>query len=425
MEKNVLKRLSTIGEILTVGQDWLEQFKELTVLHKKEQYWESANDIASLLQKSLNNLIEEEIKQGSIQKEKPLKYQNVTITKNKNCDTWYARKRVKGHQYTITGRTQIECYNNLREFMSPKNISSLSPSSSGFSSKITFDEWFPKWIELYKSELKEDSLRMYKTVYNKVPEEMKKQEMKKINLQQLLTFINSVKSPKNRQQVRVYDVLSCMFEKAVDNEIIKSNPLNKIDRPKYIRTHSEPLTFDQQEKLIDACKKVENSDFLIFSMFQGTRKGEVLGLTRKDIDFDNLSIKIDKAFKRTNIFGDTKNNQSKRICPLFNSTLNILEKYKNLDPDARLFNLSNKMVETIMKKVNAEFGERHIMIKDMRSTFITNCFYQQIPKVVIQGWVGHNIGSSVTESTYTAYLPKQNKEFIDRVNEFNGIKTNI
>ena len=47
---------------------------------------------------------EKEVPQILLQEELEMKYQGITIHKNKNCDTWYTRYRVGGKQYYISGR---------------------------------------------------------------------------------------------------------------------------------------------------------------------------------------------------------------------------------------------------------------------------------------------------------------------------------
>ena len=62
--------------------------------------------------------------------------------------------------------------------------------------------------------------------------------------------------------------------------------------------------------------------------------------------------------------------------------------------------------------------ELNVKIKDMRSTFITNCMNRNIPVHIIQAWVGHAIGSVVTTSVYTTHNEEADKEYIQNINNF-------
>lgn len=150
-------------------------------------------------------------------------------------------------------------------------------------------------------------------------------------------------------------------------------------------------------------------------MYQGLRRGEVLGLTIDNIDFTNNTITINKAFNQQNKFDTTKNKQSNRTIPLFEETKTILLKYKN--QKERIFNLTNKQVELILKEIREKSKIENLKLKDMRSTFITRCKELNIPTHIIQSWVGHSIGSKVTDLVYTKHNNDVDNLYIDLLNK--------
>ena len=154
---------------------------------------------------------------------------------------------------------------------------------------------------------------------------------------------------------------------------------------------------------------------MIVAMYQGLRRGEVLGLTIDNIDFVNNTITINKAYNQQNKFDTTKNKQSNRTIPLFEETKTILLKYKN--QKERIFNLTNKQVELILKEIRKQSKIENLKLKDMRSTFITRCKELNIPTHVIQSWVGHTIGSNVTNIVYTKHNNDIDNKFIDIINK--------
>lgn len=77
-----------------------------------------------------------------LQEEQIMKYQGISIDKNKNCDTWYTRFRKNGKQYYITARTQKDCYNLLKKKLKENPEEELKP--------VTLSEWYNQWLELYK-----------------------------------------------------------------------------------------------------------------------------------------------------------------------------------------------------------------------------------------------------------------------------------
>ena len=236
-----------------------------------------------------------------------------------------------------------------------------------------------------------------------------------IKLVDLLSLIQNLSS--ERQQQKFHDLLSMVFQKAEDNDIIAKNLMRRVDKPKHKKEHSIALTSEQQNILIETCSKIENAEVILVALYQGFRRGEVLGITRDCVDFNKKKITINKSWSQRNKFDTTKNDQSVRTIPMFESTYNILLKHKDKKPNERMFNLSIKQYETILSKVRKESGLADLKMKDMRSTFITNCMNMNFPVHIIQAWVGHALGSVVTTSVYTSHNDEADIEYINRIND--------
>ena len=171
-----------------------------------------------------------------------------------------------------------------------------------------------------------------------------------------------------------------IFQKAVDNEVIQKNLMKRVDKPKHKKEHSIALTSEQQDKLIEACSKIDNAEVILVALYQGFRRCEVLGLTRDCIDFENKKITINKAWSQRNEFDTTKNDQSVRTLPMFESTYNILLKHKDNKPEERIFNLSIKQYENILAKVRQESGLTDLKMKKILINIFMNFMKMRIGK---------------------------------------------
>ena len=356
----------------------------------------------------LSNPVKEEAKM--------LKYQGISIHKSPKGNMYYTRYRVGKKQYYISAYTQRECYEKLKKAKSPTNVAKLLASQDIISNDISFDVWYNQWLTLYKiGKVKEETLRSYRSLYKAIPDDFKEKAMREIKLMDLLTLMQSY--PSERQQQKFYEFINMIMQKAEDNDIIPKNLMKKVDKPKHKKVHSQALTSDQQKQLIEACSKIPNADVILVSLYQGFRRGEVLGLTRDCVDLEKKTITINKAWSQRNKFDTTKNEQSIRTEPMFENTYNILVKYRDKKSSERIFNLSTKQYETLLGKVRIESGLTAIKMKDMRSTFITNCMNMNIPIHIIQAWVGHTLGSVVTTSVYTTHNSEADIEYIKQINE--------
>lgn len=337
-----------------------------------------------------------------------MKYQGKTIHKSKN-NTWYTRYRLNGKQYYISAKTQRDCYNKLVRAIKNAKDEKINPGST--KKRITLIEWFKKWIDLYKKENKEETIRDYYNLMKHI-KHLEEKEFVAITIEDIITSLNKMTA--ERQKQKVWELLSMLYKKAVDNDITEKNIMLKIDKPKHTKKNGNALTHEQETRLIEACRNSKFGDLYLVALFQGLRKGEVLGITNKDIDFDKNTLRIDKAINRHNKFDTTKNEVSERTMPLFNATKEILLKYKN--SIGRIFDISYHRIDNHTKELSEQLGF-HFSIKYMRFTFITRCQEQNIPEFVIQAWCGHQIGSKVTKQVYTKYNAEDNIKYIDILNE--------
>jgi len=163
------------------------------------------------------------------------------------------------------------------------------------------------------------------------------------------------------------------------------------------------------------------TEFLDLMVYDNNRAYNMLDeITKKKyqnrVDFENNLLTINKAWTN-GAFDTTKNKQSVRTMPLFDKTKQILLKYQN--KKGRVFNLSVGEYQTIKDKIKKLIKIPNLKIKDMRSTFITRCKELNIPKHVIQSWVGHIIGSSVTDTVYTKHNADIDFNYINIINKSN------
>lgn len=368
-----------------------------------------------IVQEEIN---EKEVPQLILQEELEMKYQGITIHKNKKCDTWYTRYRVGGKQYYISARTQKECLEKLKKAMyNKKREYFMSQSEENRNNSITLIEWYNKWLNLYKvGKVSDETMRDYRSLMRNIDTCILNKPIKNITLEEILRSINECNG--GRQKQKLYDLFNMLFSKAEDNEIISKNIIKRIDKPKHEKEHSQALTNDQQKILIDTALKIENGVIILIAMYQGLRRGEVLGLTLDNIDFEKNTLEINKAWSQQNNFTHTKNKQSQRIMPLFEESKKLMLNYiKSRQGSGRVFDLSTKQYEKLIQTIKEQSKIDNLKMKDMRATFITRCKELNIPEHIIQSWVGHQIGSGVTRTVYTRHNKDIDDKYINILNE--------
>ena len=335
-----------------------------------------------------------------------MKIQGITIHKNKNCNTWYTRYRKDGIQHYISAKTQKECYEKLK-----KELNIIKKQKTTI---YTLQSWYNKWLELFKiGKVRKTTLRDYSNITKHIPIKTFNKNINKIEILEIQEIINNVNA--ERQKQKLYELLKAIFQKAKDFNIIEENILLKIEKPQHKRINGKAMSIEEQQLFINYCKK-NNYDIFLICLYQGLRKGEVLGLTGNDINFQNNIIKINKAYNEFKEICQTKNEYSNRTIPIFENSIEILKKYSNYKAK-RLFNYSLTTLHKIFKNCLKESGiKNNYTIHDLRHTFVTNCKNLNIPEHIIQHLIGHRIGSKITGEVYTHITQE---ELIKNCNKIN------
>lgn len=342
-----------------------------------------------------------------------IKYNNVTIKKHKIKNLWYTRIRINGKQKYISAKNQNECLRKLKEIIKERDNKTTEQL---YNQNYTLETWFNEWLKVYKvksgNELKQTTIKDYEKMtkhFNKY----KDIKLDKFNNLMLSNLLNDIPYPRTRQ--KMFETLKQLFKKAQANNIIKNNPMQDIEKPKYTCEEKTILNEKEEKLFIEECYKNKIGDFCLICLFQGLRRGECLALTRADIDFINKTITINKSINPSTTETNTKNDYSNRIIPIFSNAEKILENYKNLAKEERLFNFSqsviNKNFEKIRKKLNLK-----ITIHSLRHNFITKCSELGIQEHIIQKIVGHAKDSRITKKVYTHVREKAFLEAIDKLN---------
>ena len=154
-------------------------------------------------------------------------------------------------------------------------------------------------------------------------------------------------------------------------------------------------------------------------MYQGLRKGEVLALTKKDFNFKERTLTINKSLNILNKTDTTKNDTSNRVMPLFENTIQLLKiELEQIEDEERVFNYSQAKTGKMFVELKDlyKLNEKYT-IHSLRHSFITRCQEKKIPLHIIQKWVGHTIGSKVTSNVYTHFRSEAEQEYLKIMEE--------
>jgi integrase len=240
-------------------------------------------------------------------------------------------------------------------------------------------------------------------------------------------------SPKTVRHVR--GVLGTALGRALKWGLVARNAASLTDSPKVIRPQIRAFTCDEAKGFVDAAKGERLEALYLLTVTLGLRRGEVLGLKWKDIDFDAFTVHVRAALQRVNgslVLAETKTNRSRRPLPLLDFVAKALRLYRARQLERRLVagsrwqeqgyvfttgigtpidpaNLLDDF-KRILKK--AELPD--IRFHDLRHSAASLLLALNIHPRVVMELLGHT-QISLTMETYTHVVPNLVREAVDKL----------
>lgn len=210
-----------------------------------------------------------------------------------------------------------------------------SNQSDGFQDP-TFEELAQLWLENYKTTVKPSTFENVKSKVEKMTEEhFKELKLKKITVAYCQRVV--IELSKNYVLYNHYlSVINRIFKYAVLMDILNTNPLDKVIKPKSKQTQRKGnfLTKEELKEFLKLAQTATLSYFfpLVHLMsYTGLRQGEAIALKWSDIDFENKKITVDKTaarIKEKQTLQTPKTKNSKRVISIDPTTLSILKSWK-------------------------------------------------------------------------------------------------
>ena len=254
-------------------------------------------------------------------------------------------------------KKQIEKERNRQAVMFEESV------NHGFkTSAMKFQELAEEWFENYaknalRSTTYERMLQLRKRVYSAIGH----LRMDKITPRQIQAFVNSLSKdganertgkPLAPKTIRHnLSFVSDVFAYAVKMGVVSDNPCAKVTLPKNEQTEKKIYTPEQVQKFLTLLndEPLKYCTFFNLMIYSGFRRGEMLGLEWKDIDFENNIISIKRTSNYTSergIYTDTtKTKRSKRVLKISPYIMGILKELKD-EQDEEALRLGDKWVES-------------------------------------------------------------------------------
>jgi len=218
--------------------------------------------------------------------------------------------------------------------------------------------------------------------------------------------------------------MSAMFNHATRYYDLKNNPCQKVGNMG--KKKAKEMLFwtkDEVGQFIETMKNKPMSYYAFEVLFwTGIREGELLALTRGDVDLEKKILHIRKSYQRLekkDVITEPKTEKSNRDINLPDFLCDELEDYFGMlykcSDNTRLFGVSKHYLQHEMQRGCKESGVKRIRIHDLRHSHVAYLIELGFSPVEIADRMGHE-SISVT-FTYSHLYPSKQKSLADKLNE--------
>lgn len=211
---------------------------------------------------------------------------------------------------------------------------------------VKFEELAERWFEEYASiNLKKSSFQRMRASTIRVYPAFGHLHISKITRGQIQSFIDDLtKNGKNlrtgkplsrKSVIHHLNLLSDVFSYALRLELIPENPCKSIFVPKVSKKEKAVYTVEEVKqllKLLEEYAPLKYQAFITLAVYSGFRRGELMGLEWKDIDFENNVISVRRTSNYTSKDGSytdtTKTKRSVRSLKMPDNVMGILKQLR-------------------------------------------------------------------------------------------------
>lgn len=282
-------------------------------------------------------------------------------------------------------------------------------------SEETFAHFSQMWFDLYKKPyLRENSLNSIKYVLNNhILPCIGGFRLRDISPMQIQSIMAGLAGKSNSLQAKVLMNLRSIFGVAVENGLIAKSPVSiKLKSSGKAAKEKEVLTADECQVLLDRVTNTRARTFLLIGLHTGMRRGEILGLQWKDIDFKAkvIHVRHNAVVKEgaTTVSEDLKTKSAKRNIPLSEELEAWLAERKKTSHSQYVIAmedhkpLTKSAYRSMWKLVERELPDTHVTAHILRHTYITRLFEAGLDVKEIQYLAGHST-MDMTLKVYTHY----------------------
>ncbi len=333
----------------------------------------------------------------------------------------------------VSGENKKEAERQLRLVLNQIDDGTFRPDGK----KMKFSDYATKWVAGKKADLKHGTWNTYNgqlTRYLLNPElGLAEKKLASMNRPTVMAFkqalIKKHSKLKHRSVNHILTLLGSILQSALLDGYISSNAARLVKKLPLEHREMEILSPVEIQKVLTAAEKMDWDLYVMVFLLvmTGMRRGEMLGLDWKSVDFPNKKLIIRRGYTNKRL-QEPKTKSSRRAVNLGSRAINLLKRHRlkkgNPAGDVLLFDrgdgypmdpdsLSSVYWPRLLRA--AEVRES-VRLHDLRHTFCSLLIDQGANPKYIQSQLGHS-SIMITMDRYGHLMPETNERETELLDE--------
>ena len=364
-----------------------------------------------------------------------------TNTYKRANGSWEAKKMINGQRKSFYARTQKEVLEKLRAFENEMEKGTyIEPQ------KMKVGEWLSIWCNEYTADIK-DSTRFeyFRIIEKRLAPSLGSIQLQKLRTDSVQALCNSLAENLSARSVEfTITILKSALSQAVKLQYVKNNAAANIIKPRKEKKEMQILA--NVSGFLQAIENHTHKALFTTLLWLGCRRGEVLGLSWSDINFEKREIVLRQQLAKARTKGgkaeltSLKNGKTRRLKVIPPEVFEILREHKKEQLQTQLLagqlwsnphnlvfvgslgsHLDGNAITRSFQKVLADNNMEVIPLHALRHTAATLMLQNGVSEKTVSEQLGH-FSVAFTLDTYAHVTHEMEKDsaskmqgYIDRI----------